>query len=775
MISRYTGELFLCTVKTNLVGGKLMHIFFVNTSGKELENYSDIFEIQHVTRKLVSLECPLTEWSDNEKGYKACAQKMGEMIDSYKDMNNEFNLILYVDLLTLNEYTSIPKNRHRERYACLKVLHSIIKQYMKNTLINEMYESGRIPKEILLIFEENSAPRDRDETTESGKNLIRMYAQLMLGIPDVHEIDGVLFGNAKITEEIKISSKEFCERITERKKGILDKRIIYAYEDQVNTFISEMKGYETSETPLKRMLDRIIESSGEADNTVFSVSFETNRRTSESNKQENTRRNLRLCFYIMQCVEDGSVLNITKPYDGEVPNVKSFREIDWKKVAEQLILKEQVYQRKLSEVQRLSGSFSELNLAPVLYSLDNQRFAIDEYGDRRKVLDVVDENEILDKEQEKKDFDEGIVRLKDKKKVVVNKAGRSSLFSREEYPFFDYRWDDYDKGILEAKAKPDQYVMEAKKLRCHHLDYLQSLKMHVLDRMSNYAGRSAENTPALLRKRKVSVMEEGFEDEGRDYRYAKPGLPAETKRIKTVTSVSDAAYMSAVMEYMEFCAARSVAVTDIEEQCNWFVTRVHQIEASLRKIQLIVIGLIFVTLLLYLPFIILQWESIIKNTMTVLVALSSIAIPLILVYISFVAVTIVQRRKYRKVWKEFKVKSDQVLTKNALSAEKYDQLLTIYVPTLRWVYEYKLDVEFYEACCKNARAKINHHIQKMKERIGAIGIIIEDLEMDEEYLNTAEKEINSCDTIDYNTAFCSEKNKNFYSIIDLHVLTSVYK
>ena len=116
------------------------------------------------------------------------------------------------------------------------------------------------------------------------------------------------------------------------------------------------------------------------------------------------------------------------------------------------------------------------------------------------------------------------------------------------------------------------------------------MKVHVSDRLSNYAGRSAENDPALLRKRKVSVAEEDFEDTGRDYRYAKPGRPKETKKLKTVESISETAYTSTLLDYMEFCAGRSVAITDIEEQCNWFITRVHQIKESLRKIQLVAIG-----------------------------------------------------------------------------------------------------------------------------------------------------------------------------------------
>ena len=361
---------------------------------------------------------------------------------------------------------------------------------------------------------------------------------------------------------------------------------------------------------------------------------------------------------------------------------------------------------------------------------------------------------------------------------MVNDVCGRSLFSKEEYPSFDYRGDDFDDSILGSKATAEQYVAEAQKLRQHHLDYLQRLKVHVSDRLSNYAGRSAENDPALLRKRKVSVAEEDFEDAGRDYRYAKPGRPEETKKLKTVESISETAYTSSLLDYMEFCAGRSVAVTDIEEQCNWFVTRVHQIKESLRKIQLVAIGLLFAIVALYIPFVVLQWEAITENAMTVTVALLSIAIPIVILYLIFTIASLIQRKKYRKAWKEFKEKSDEILEENAVAAEKYDQLLTVYIPTLRWVYEYKLDVEFYAECCKMARAKIGHHIQKLHDRVVTIGNIIEDLESDtSERGQVAEKaRSNVNDEVDYNVAFCSgKKNRKFYSIIDTHFLESVHK
>ncbi len=754
-----------------------MHTFFVNTTGKELENYSDIFEIQHETRRLVSLECPLTEWNDEDKGYKACVRKMGELIDSYKDINNDFNLIIYVDLLSYEAYTSIPMNKHRERYACLKALHSVLKHYIKGTFVDEMNECGRVPQEVLLIFEENQPPKDGDETTEDGKNLIRSYTRLILGLPSESEIDKIVYNTVADDEDV-VSSEQFCEKIADCTCSCVGEKVLRAYLDQVDTFVSETKGYETSEQPVKQLLDRIIDCSYEDDKTVSSVTFVTNRRAGIANKQEKTRRNLRLCFYILECVEEETVFDKSSLGKDDVPSVKSFPEIDWEDVAAELSAKGSIFQRKYNETQRLSESFSEMKLAPPLYSFDNQRFALDEYGKRGKTFDIVDVDEVKDEAQEEKDVEEGIVRPKGKKAVVVNDVCGRSLFSKEEYPNFDYRGDDFDDSILGSKATAEQYVVEAQKLRQHHLDYLQRLKVHVSDRLSNYAGRSAENDPALLRKRKVSVAEEDFEDAGRDYRYAKPGRPEETKKLKTVESISETAYTSSLLDYMEFCAGRSVAVTDIEEQCNWFVTRVHQIKESLRKIQLVAIGLLFAIIALYIPFVVLQWEAITENAMTVTVALLSIDIPIVILYFIFTIASLIQRKKYRKAWKEFKKKSDEILEENAVAAEKYDQLLTVYIPTLRWVYEYKLDVEFYAECCKMARAKIGHHIQKLHDRVVTIGNIIEDLESDtSERGQVAEKaRSNVSDEVDYNVAFCSGKNnREFYSIIDTHFLESVHK
>ncbi len=756
-----------------------MHTFFINTSGRELENYSDIFEIQHETRRLVSIECPIAEWCDEEVGYEACVRRMGELIDSYKDINNSFNLIVYVDLLSYEKYTSIPMSKHRDRYACLKVLRSLLKHYIKETLVVELNDFGRTPGEVLIIFEENNLPKDGDENSEDGKNMIRSYTSELLGIPSADELDKIIYEDSASPDEahtVKTTPEEFCKFADNSFTSCIGKPIFSTYFHQFDVFFSELGTFDTCEEPRRRLLERILDCASADDEEVYSVSFVTDRRAGSANKREKTRRDLRLCFYILSCISDESVLD--KDPKDDILKAKEFPEIDWDSVVTELNAKGTIYQSKYNETLKLKDSYSKMGLAPSLYAFDNQKFALDEYGRRAKVYEVVDVDEKKKKEQEEKDIENGTISSDDKKMVVISNAQGRSLFSKEEFELFDYTGNKIEEDVLGKRTTPEQYVQAAHKLREHHLEYLTRLRIHVSDAMSNYSGRSSENEPALLRKRKVSIAEEDFDDDKRDYRYTKPGRTEETKKLKTVEDISKTAYTSTLTDYMEFCAGRSVAVTDIEEQCNWFISRIYQISESLRNLKTVAVCLAVAIVLLYMPFVIIQWDFITRGILTVTFALWSIAIPLLLVYLIFVIASIMQRKRYRKAWREFKKKSDEILEENAVAAEKYDQLLTVYIPSLRYVYEYTLDVDFYADCCKMARAKINHHTQKLHDRVVTVGNIIEDLEADgSEIKDNATRSRRSYeDKIDYNVSFCSgEDNRKFYSIFDAHFLESVCK
>ena len=75
-----------------------MHTFFINTSKKELNEYDVLFDIHYEKKTLVSMECPMSDWYDGDKGYMACVKQMSDMIDGYVELNNAFNLIIYIDL-----------------------------------------------------------------------------------------------------------------------------------------------------------------------------------------------------------------------------------------------------------------------------------------------------------------------------------------------------------------------------------------------------------------------------------------------------------------------------------------------------------------------------------------------------------------------------------------------------------------------------------------------------------------------------------------------------
>ncbi len=732
-----------------------MHTFFINTSGKKLENYNIFFEVQHETRQLVSLECPMSEWQDKSVGYKACVNKMGEMIDSYKDITNTFNLILYVDLLPYKDYTSISMDEHLERCSCLEAMHAMLRHYINATLVKELSDKGRTPNEVLIIFEENPLPKDHDEKTDKGKERTNKYIKKLLRWENKDDLIKDLIDS--IPEEER-NAKTFCDKLElkyreeskELEPPVFDK-ILYTYFDHIKVFLEDSNKKQTK-TIINNLCSRIAEGY-DNDDKVKTVIFETNRRVDVENKQANARRELRLCFYLYSCIDDQSIkFDKNNPED---ERVKQFYDIEWKEVGRLMLEKRETYKQKRNKIKNLNETYSDLNLAPKLYKLDKKRFALDEFGKHAN-----EESDarvpLLDKDY--KDFDSNGDDLDNEKSSSSN---------------------DID---VEPKATADEFLEKAEKLRDHHLNFVYKLDNHISNRLNNYAGRSRENNMAILSRRKVSLDDEGFDDE-LDYNYTlKSGGEKEKyekQQINVVEDVSDRAYSTATLDYMEFCAGRNVALTDIEEQYNWFEERVEQIKESLKKIKYVAIGMLFAILILYVPFFLIQFESIFDNTMTLTIAIVSIAIPIALLYAAYLFMWLRQTRKIYSVWTEFKEKSDKALEKNREAIKKYDQLLTTYIPALRYIYEYKLDVEFYADCCRLARAKVDHHSNKLTAMIPIIGNIVEDLEIE---INVDddddEEEIRGKNgtELEYQFSFCaSKKNRSFYSIIDNQFLEAVYK
>ena len=758
-----------------------MHTFFINTSGNELIGYEELLEVQYETRSLVSLDCPINAWMNEDKGYKSYVSRMGDLIDSYKEINNSFNLIVYVDLISCDVYTSIPQSDHRERYACLQALYSVFTRYIKETLVRELSDCGREPCNTVIVFEENKKPLDgQRDTSDDGKKMLLGYYSRIMGLPDGNEIQQIISGNADAEEAL--DTKGFVDLLCKRENACGLAGLLSCYEDTLDTLLKEARGYsEDPEVPVRRFADNVSALYDSDSREIKGVSFVTNRRAGIVNKRENARRSLRMCVYLLDCIYAKSVLSGESAYakDCEARQFFEFDEKKWDALAAAFDAKRRLYSEKHKQAQGLSERFSDIDLAPKIFAFDNEKFGLDEFGAKLVELAVMDDERERGKEDKKKKSEtekenNGEVSVTDNAKVMVaaDKKERK-LFSDEEYAEFDYDGFGDDSALLDPeRATAEQYIEKAKILRLHHLNYLKKLKVHTTDVLSNYAGRSEENEAATLKKRKVSIAEDDFEDQGREYRYAKAGRPEEKQKLKTVKDISNTAYETVRQKYLDFCAGRSVAVADIEEQCNWFVTRIHQIEASIRRIKTVAVGLLFAILLLYAPFLIIQWEAIFDNIVTLTYALFSIIIPVLVLYGVFAVMSVLQRRRFAVEWKKLKEMSAKALEENKIAAKKFDMLLAAYIPGVRWLYEYKTDVEFYLECCKMARAKIGHHSQKLHDRVVAIGNILEDLECDMEEIG--ESGVRFKDDLDYNLSYCSGKaNREFYSIIDGAFLASL--
>lgn len=742
-----------------------MHTFFINASGQRIENYSDILEIQHETRKLISLDCPIDNWYAENGGYSDCVREIGDLIDTHKGINNSFNLIIYVDLLAVEQYKNIPLGSHLERYACLEAMYPLFKHYIASTMIKELKNCGRVPNEVLVIFEENQKPQDKDDVTRSGRETKNSYVRSLMGLPEADEFKNFVSEFEKNNPEY--NARLFCEKICEAYPDSATQNLIFTYEDEFDTFLNEMKELNSCEKALQKVFERIASGSSTDDRDVNAVSFITDRVADRSNKRERARRDLRLSFYILNCVEKETVFAENVNDKGETyTSVKAFPDIDWDKAVIAILKKSEELKKQYKIITTMSESFSALNLAPVLYAFDHKKFALDEYGKKAHEFEVVDV-----KEETAKDngvSEEIALGSAEKKAVVRNDVSAEALFSEEEFQPFEYKGSTYADNLHEKNPDGATYIREASKLREHHIEYLEKFRQHMTDVLSNYACISEENEPALLKKRNTTVTELDIDAKSDECNYSYEDMAGETKKLDNVKAVSKTAYESVVLAYVEFCAGRSVSVSDIEEQCNWFITRVHQIEESLKKMKKIAIGFLIAFVAMYMPFLTIQWEVITKNPVNIAVALMSFAMPLAILCTVFELCRRVQHKKCGEEWKVYKAKADEALLENSISAEKYDKLLSAYIPALRWVYEYKLDVEFYSECCKMARAKINHHKQKLSERINTVRSIIDDLEIDEIKLEKLKNSVGIVAddgvTIDYNVPFCEgEINRGFYS------------
>ena len=696
-----------------------MNTFFINTSKKQWKEYGVLFDIDVESKKLVRMDCPLADWMDPEKGYKSCFRKMGEMIDGYVELNNAFDLIVYVDLLEVGSYADIQKTDDGEetRQMHASALKIAYRHLFQKTIVSALADSGRGPQEVLLMFgEEKPIRRDGAMESKPSQEKISDCLRQYLGMPKRRTgapQDRAPDADAPQDRVPDADAPQEAETFSFVPAYIDDEIEACWRDDRVDEFIKK------------------TESASERAG-IESVGCPYDSHACAVNKCARAADRLNIALHLLRCVFAGSIYQ--KKKNSEEKELIPFCSLDAAQLAALLGKREQAYAAKAEEVKQLKQKYSKLGLTPTLYAFDHAKFGLDKYGDVQTPLY--------------------------EKSFLLNVKGKDA---REEVNGPSWK--------IEKNAKPQDYLKRAAEIREYDKNFLKGLNRYVRSTLSRYAGKSSENDEPLLASG--------------EYEYAKEsgaGREEETGALEFTENVCGKAYDAVRTEYMQFSAARPLSVTDLEAPYERFKENVKRIEKSLRRIGYAAIILLVMTLVLYVPFFIIQFEAIFANVLTMSVALCSLLVPVLLLYLIFGAVALAEKKRFAKEWAKYRAVWEKAMKGNRRAISQYRQWLFTMVPALRWVYDYRSDVRYYAECCAVADAKIEHHRCKLEERIAALRNIRSDLEelAAHEYEDSAKgaKAAGGSDggEIEYGRPFCvGEKNRAFYAVVGQEFLESCAK
>lgn len=744
-----------------------MHTVFVNASGNTVGGRLDVLGMEKEFKRFIMMDSPLPQWYDRDRGYDRCALRLGEMIDSYQEINNRFNLIVYVDLMAIPEYGAVCGRDTDvvEQNVTYELLRGAVTRLMVSTVYDRLDALGRRPADKLLLLLEQNARKGENRGNEVlGKDLHTIKEKTkaevflrLLGLPTMEELENKL----RQTEPENVE-KTLSQLLEQGREGQKLLRWTELYENQIHTFVKSIAEDREPVSEACYAMVAAMERRFEADCSTSAVISEyvTDRRSGYTNKELETKRNLLIQCFLLDCISSESI------YDdaSAVKQVPAPTEEEWETVLRCLAVKKKSYERESWEVQRMEADFTELGLAPELLKLPWERFGLDETGNIKRKLVIADnpakkKNKKKQKQAEPADDPQ----KREQEEVLVDRHGCVVNW----LPGSGLEFTDQDKP---AETEAGNHRKNALAMANEHLLFLRNLSLKISRVMANYAGNSLSNKPAILRKRYVSTGDDEAYDVAKDYKYI-PGLKIEEDApVETVRMTAKHAYETLMTEYLKFNASRSVSVSTVREQCQHFINRVRQIEESMKKLLSMLLVLAVALLVVYLPFVLVQWETITLNLGTVLVALVSLLIPFALLGIGYGVAVFLQKRKIRKAWEELREISKAAGAKNEEAAKAFSELLRKYIPSLRWIYEYVLDVDFYCDCCRVADAKKGHHRQKLQECREVVDNLLEDLEY-EETAGVIPEDYE----IDYTRAYCEGANREIYSVLDEKTLDLIRK
>jgi len=721
----------------------MTHTFFINASSGTFERYRDLVEMEMEKRKLLTPDLlhggentyPIREWyglKGEKRAYERCADRITEIIDSDKNVADEFNLLIYIDLNEIPEYTAVSKENASAKLHCRQALRRILRAFVYHTLYAELEKRGSEPKETLLILDTGCEPLDLEESPARTHE----YQCELLGLNEAFYAE---YTAAQASEE-RFETLFLRERPESSAfwQGVRE------------SYAADLKRLFANGAP--EISDRLLV--GELAKTerfyyvnkVKTVLFEENRFAAEKSMREYARVKIRLYVYILQCAER-ETFTVNQTALGGDESVMGLHTIDMEAVKTVLHRKYAMYDEEYQKIPS-DGACAEIKktFRGKMKELPYEAYGLDQYGAKTEA----DDARIL----------------KNLKISAEMQAYLQTDVMKDPKPKADGSEEEDEErkaevtGVFRIKSA-EELVEKASALKKLHGDFSKILKTGVNVLLSDYAQSSAFGDVKLP---------------PRNPNEEKPRYLLETVGSRDFTQenaqdFSEKAYQSAKEEYLKANRVYTVSATAIDEQYAWVKRRAKEIEESIASLKISVLiasGLLFCA---FLPFFIIQRNLIFESLITVSFAALTAIIPFVILFSVFGYLIGREREGYTEVYKEFLENTEKAVRKNKCAWNAYLRLLDTKIPALRYLYEYKTDVDGAFRDYRIDRGKCRYHRALLQRRRETVGNILEDLA---EIPGAVRAEKMPRRHLDYEKAFSCGENAEFYSILtgeDIAVIT----
>lgn len=796
-----------------------MHTVFINTTSNERNaiNYSsgnggrgdsaglDVLKYEIQFKKLKYVNCPLKNWNDGELGYRKAIRDISRYIDTHNGVGNDYNLIVYADMREFAEYMGLSTDQSDEivKSAVFDAYTQMAARLFTDTVYKELCDEGREPasKFLLLLEKQNFVP-----PSYVRENHGEGYSPYELAMTKVTlELLGIL-PMEKLAEKVEAQKQKRTGALTAADimsdvKPSADFSFSEVYSKQIEIFVKSLNNVETDFerqcVDLCRAVNKVFFS--DTQHKVGISEYRTNRKIQALSLDASRKRSFLLQCFIWDCVNSNTLFREERDESGEkifIPKmITEPTDEVWDEVFCKLAAKKKQLQLRGYRIENNVSDYME-GYAPPLYTLDYERFGIDESGYPSEKLQIreLSEEELKkrakknkkDKKKNKKNkkkkaeetdpaegegTEEALHTMGDKLELVRAERVPSNWLEHTDYEFHDrvskdFRLADPEKPVMQ------QYKLAAERMANSSLNIIGALDKRIARNLSRYAAYSTEKKLPFLRKRRVSTKGTVTEWDKNDYVYAKRSNNEPQKSEDPVDVIEKSApmsYQTIVLDYLRFESGRGIELKNVKDTCLRFINRMDQIESAMKKAAAVLGTLALLLLLLYVPFVLIQFEAIFENFNTFLVALLSLAIPFAVLAFGYVIAKALQKREIDSAWETLKKDCRAIDFDNDSTIRAFDRLLTWHIPSLRWMYEYLLDIDFHRDCLRTANARFSHHKSVLDKTEETIGNILEDFKFDYRTVPDPPPE----DDVDYSTSPYEGNNYERYSIVDKDIIKTI--